>query len=360
VFPDARPPTKWSRSRNVAWKTPLPDWSNASPILLGDRIFICSEPTTLVCLSAKTGRILWQRTNTYADVLPEKAGSSLPQVHETTGYSTPTPVSDGKRVYALFATGALVCYDFRGNVQWANYVEPHPPNNWGYAASPLLVGNKLVIHTDSIIAFDSRTGRGLWSSRATEKKWGSLIGATVAGREAVVSSSGDVVAAQDGRRLCATFSGLKYNTPVAVRDVLYFIQHPAKAFRAGSGSGDELWTTKPRTDRYYASPACSDGLVYAVNKNGYLSVIDASDGEIVHAKNLRLGGTAYPSVAVAGKHVFVSSDNGKTAVLTTGRNPREVSRNELEPFRSSPLFRGNRIYVRTLKTMYCIANRRPR
>lgn len=356
-FPRAAPATSWSRNQNVVWKTSLPDWSNASPILVDDRLFICSEPTTLICLSAATGKILWQRTNAYADVLPEKTGDRLPKVHKITGYSSPTPVSDGKHVYVFFATGTLVCYDFRGYVQWARYVKPHPPSDWGYSASPVLAGNRLIVHTDSIIAFDCRTGRELWSVRANAKKWGSLIGVRIGGQDAVVSSSGDVVAAKDGRRLCAAFSGLTYNTPIAVGDLIYFIQHGGKAFRVRSGRGDELWTTTPRSDRYYSSPVCSDGLLYAVNKVGHFSVIDARDGLVVHEKALKLGGTAYPSVVVAGRHVFVSSDNGTTAVLTLGRNPREISRNKLEPFRSSPLFHENRIYIRTLKTMYCIAGR---
>ena len=48
VYPDARPPVKWSATENVLWKTPMPGKSNASPILVGDRIFVCSEPSTLL------------------------------------------------------------------------------------------------------------------------------------------------------------------------------------------------------------------------------------------------------------------------------------------------------------------------
>jgi len=67
VYPDANPPVKWSATENVLWKTPLPGKSNASPILVGDRIFICSEPSTLLCVSAKDGAILWSSSTTYAD-----------------------------------------------------------------------------------------------------------------------------------------------------------------------------------------------------------------------------------------------------------------------------------------------------
>jgi outer membrane protein assembly factor BamB len=64
VYPDAQPPVKWSATENVLWKTPLPRKSNASPILVGDRIFVCSEPDTLLCVSAKDGTILWSSSTT--------------------------------------------------------------------------------------------------------------------------------------------------------------------------------------------------------------------------------------------------------------------------------------------------------
>lgn len=35
-------PMKWSLTENIIWKTPLPSWSAATPIIWGDRIFITS------------------------------------------------------------------------------------------------------------------------------------------------------------------------------------------------------------------------------------------------------------------------------------------------------------------------------
>lgn len=55
----------------MIWKTPLPKKSNASPILVGDRVFVCGEPDTLLCVSVKDGAILWSSSTTYLDVVPE-------------------------------------------------------------------------------------------------------------------------------------------------------------------------------------------------------------------------------------------------------------------------------------------------
>ena len=57
-YPDADPPITWSAQENVVWKTPMPDWSNATPVVVGDRIFVCSEPADLICVRAADGT-LW-------------------------------------------------------------------------------------------------------------------------------------------------------------------------------------------------------------------------------------------------------------------------------------------------------------
>ena len=48
VTPDANPPTVWSKQKNVIWTTKLPTRSNAQPVVVGDRIYVCAEPFTLI------------------------------------------------------------------------------------------------------------------------------------------------------------------------------------------------------------------------------------------------------------------------------------------------------------------------
>jgi hypothetical protein len=67
-----------------------------------------------------------------------------------------------------------------------------------------------------------------------------------------------------------------------------------------------------------------------------------------------LGGTTYPSIALAGERLFVSSDTGKTIVLELGKELKQVAANTLEPFRSTPVFEGARMYVRTTNHLICI------
>jgi hypothetical protein len=47
-------------------------------------------------------------------------------------------------------------------------------------------------------------------------------------------------------------------------------------------------------------------------------------------------------------------DRGTTVVLEPGREFKVLARNKLEPFRSSLVFEGKRVYIRTEKSLYCI------
>jgi outer membrane protein assembly factor BamB len=71
-FPDATPPTEWKTPR---WKVDTANWGNSSPIVVGDRIYVISEPVTgyapiLQCLSLDTGKELWRREVDHAPFLP--------------------------------------------------------------------------------------------------------------------------------------------------------------------------------------------------------------------------------------------------------------------------------------------------
>src|ERR1043165_6088454 len=64
-------PAEWSRARNVRWRVPLPERSNSTPVVWGDRIFL-TQPLekqnrrALMCLDSANGKTLWQIGLEYA------------------------------------------------------------------------------------------------------------------------------------------------------------------------------------------------------------------------------------------------------------------------------------------------------
>src|SRR5258708_9669457 len=67
TYATATPPKEWSKTKNILWSTPLTDFSNATAVITGDKLFICAEPETLLCVNVADGKILWQKTNTVDD-----------------------------------------------------------------------------------------------------------------------------------------------------------------------------------------------------------------------------------------------------------------------------------------------------
>lgn len=79
-YPQATPPTAWNihDGTNVRWFTPLV-WSKAAPIVVGERIFLCEEPHTLVCLDRDSGAVRWRRD---CNILELVAPGSLAEAAE--------------------------------------------------------------------------------------------------------------------------------------------------------------------------------------------------------------------------------------------------------------------------------------
>ncbi len=124
---------------------------------------------TVICLDAATGREVWK------DTYPAQLVDNL---HEGGPAATPT-VEDG-RVFTLGKDGRLNCYDAAtGKRHWtANLMEraamARPPE-WGFAGSPLIVGDHVVVEASATFAFDKKTGREVWRSQAFQPAYGSPV-----------------------------------------------------------------------------------------------------------------------------------------------------------------------------------------
>ncbi len=283
----------------------------------------------------------------------------LPFTHPTNGYASFTPVTDGSRVFAVFGTGVVAAYDLSGKRLWARMLDK-PKIMWGASTSPIIVAGKLIVHLQSATAVDPATGRIIWQT-PLQPSYGTPAAAKIGGVDVIVTSAGDIVRVADGVVLAKGVSKLDYASPLLDKDIVYFIQNGGKAIKLPAAiTGDTaattaLWETKPRNDRYYASPIIHEGLIYAITQANWFSCIDAATGAVVYEKLLNLGkGTCYPSVTFAGGLLFASNDNGATIVIKPGREYQEVAANSLEPFRGSPVFIGDRLYIHGQQNLYCL------
>ena len=430
-YPKAQPPVEWSTAKNVVWKTPMPGASNSIPVLLGDRLFICSEPCMLLCVNKKDGRIVWQKNSDIdeleiepavreqikkeqaeaarldkqvsvlareADVLKKKlkddptakeeidkqlaeikarsealkeekkklvlaARYTARSTHSYAGYSTPTPVTNGKEVFVAYGNGLVACFDLDGNRKWLRLIEQSIAS-FAHANSPILVDDKVLIHFTDLVALRAKDGAEIWRLKKAPPHGTSVL-ARIGDAPVVVTPNGFIVRVDDGVVLAEGLGSCGANSPILHDGTVYFVRGGATAVKLPEALPQPvkpqpaklqpLWKGKVKGGGYwFPSPVLLDGLLYAIDEKGTFSVLDAKTGNLVYEESVELGGTIYPSVSVAGTNVYLSSDNGNTLIVKAGPKFEEIGRNKLEPFRSSLVFEDKRMYVRTQKNLYCI------
>jgi outer membrane protein assembly factor BamB len=284
-----------------------------------------------------------------------------PRAHSYAGYSAPTPVTDGKEVFVAFGNGLVACFALDGKRKWLKLVE-HSNAAFAHAGSPVLVGDKVLIHFTDLVALDRKTGAELWRLKRPTGHGTPLV-TRIGETDIVLTPRGAMVRARDGKPLADGLGSCGANSPILHDGIVYYVRGEVRAVRLPKSVEaiekplkiKPLWTARVKGGGYwFCSPVVHEGRLYAVDDQGILSVLDATTGQTVYEKRLNLRGSTYPSISLAGDRLYVSSDSGATAVLQPGREYRELARNKLEPFRSSLVFDGKRVYIRTTKNLYCI------
>jgi outer membrane protein assembly factor BamB len=370
-FPNATPPTEWSETKNIRWRTQIGANKFSSPVLAAGRIYVTADPAWLVCVNAADGKILWKKSNDFSD-LPEK--SELTHRLADAGNTAPTPVSDGDSVFALFGSGIVACYERDGARRWIRHFRNKPTPEYGRATSPILVGGKLLVTLSHLLALDPRSGRELWENKSVPESYGTPLAAKLDGVDVLVMPSGQIVRLADGRLLATELGGLKFASPIVHDGAAFFIQTGSAAHRF-SGADAARWSAKTFWEQelegtFYASPVWHDGLIYTVANEYKFHILDARDGKLLALRDLEFPApknsapasnaaapNMYPSLVAAGNFVFAFNDAGDALVLKPGKTFHELRRNHLgEGHGGTPVFDGHRIYLRSGAELFCISD----
>ena len=164
-------PLKWSATGNIAWKTAIPGESWSSPAIWGDRVFLTTatdsgESCRVLSLDRKTGRILWDK-EVFKQVQRRKEARNT--------YATPTPATDGERVYACFGDGGFAALNFAGDLLWTNH-DYRFYGQHGLGTSAILNDGLLIMARDTAARVMTRRsvgrshGTGPTSSRSTPRR----------------------------------------------------------------------------------------------------------------------------------------------------------------------------------------------
>lgn len=349
-------PTTWSEEKNVAWKAALPGLGWSSPIVVNGRIYVTaavpveegeaalsgSQQLRLLAVDAETGRMV-------LDQLLLDQGVDSPRIHAKNSHASPTPLSDGERLYLHFGHQGMVCTDLEGKLLWIDRDHPYAPTH-GNGASPILVGEHVVVTCDGgdrpgTIALDRKTGREVWRcDRAVDaSKRFSFCTPTaieVDGQTLVISPGSDIVQAlrpDDGTVVWS----VKYEGFSVVPKPLYHRGRVLICTGFGptsllcidpTGRGDVtdthvVWKIKSQNVPETPSLVAIGDQVIMASDDGIASAVDLATGDELWKK--RLGGNYSASPLVAGDRVYFQSEQGEASNFRVGERPGEVNRAEL-------------------------------
>ena len=391
VAPGKNLPIKWSQTENLAWKTPLPGWGTSTPAIWKDAVFVTTQvderKLLLLRIDAKAGKIVWQRE--IGEDTPLRTGPhGVGRYMNEHNMASPSPVTDGKHVWAHFGNGDFACFDFAGEKIWSNNLaKDHGVYSiwWGHANSPVLVGDLIVSvcmqdpkggGKNYLVAHDKLTGKQKWFTPrdygAKEEPADSYTTPLLfdnKGKPEIIVFGANVVDAYDpanGKRhwLCKPFTGNRViSGPTLVGDTVYAIQGMSgPLFAIKAGGADDTTATHVRwkypgkkTNPDASSPVFANGLVFMANNKGLAICIDADTGAEVWKEQLGEDVRATPLVA-DGKIYFLTKP-GKAIIIEASREFKIVQRNDLgEEIIASPAAAHGSLFIRTKSHLYRIGS----
>ncbi len=429
-------------TKNILWMTELPQRSNATPIVVRDRVFVMAEPDELICLDKGTGKILWKAANNYYEALTPEERQAHPVFREKidplvsaidreqdfikrmnlrkrlkaalveidaarfkwkatghyeehfgiVGFTTPSPVSDGKHVWTWCGNGIAASYDLDGKRRWIRRL---PIKELSYTSSPALNDGILAVSIglERLVGLDAATGKILWEQQEIKETNGSVLAATLAGVPVFISDH-TVVRARDGHILFTEPQGGGAWTCGVVRgDILYPLGYGIKQLSVLDFSGVRGDSWKPRRDVIQvkgagrlpngkaadrstaASPLLVGDLAYTIDIYAAFYAYDLKAGSFLYQQDTGMRGyfhyCAVPvaaSPALIGKHIVIQDNQGTALALEPGPKYHLTAKNRIAtqidrhwpiPAQETigyapPVADGGRLYIRGERYLYCI------
>jgi outer membrane protein assembly factor BamB len=357
-------PVEWDAKKNIRWKADLPGRGLSNPVIADGRVYVSAcnayeqKREVVLCYDLKTGAKLWER-QVWA------TGSTL--AHPKSSMAAPTPLTDGSHVYALFATGDLVCYDRDGKLGWyRSLVADYPTvgNNVGAAASPVLWKDLVILTMENVgesfaVGIDKKTGQNRWRiDRPRGINWVTPILFNNNGKDEVLFQGPDGITACDpatGKTTWTYAAKLGTIPSASTGDGVVFTQGDKFiALAPGDGKKDAkpLWqSNKLRTG--YGSPVIHKNRLYTVAFGGIVNCTNAQTGEILWTH--RLEGNYSASPLLAEDRLYIVCEDGTTTVMQAADEAKVLATSKLnDMFMACPVASNGAIFLRSDKALYCI------
>ncbi len=399
--PETGLPSNWSATEGVKWSTPLPGISGATPVIWGDSVFVSSPDANksllLLCLDRKDGKVRWQKEVAIGNIT--KGSGNM---------SSPSPVTDGKAVYALYGTGDLAAFDFTGKLLWQRNLGTDYGKfaiMWTYGSSPLLLNGKLYIQVfqrtpapadypgvagsagdreSYLLAIDPANGKTLWKHvRPTEsqlesmERYSTLIPHTGAdGKVQLLAVGGDCLTGHDPETGAELWRGYGINSkrgewmrvvpsPISAAGLAIVCgpkQEPTLAFRTDL-KGDitatgVAWTFDEKQTPDVCTPALYNGKLFLLNGDKQtLTCLDPKTGAKKWQGALGERTVIRASPTVADGKIYIINEKGTVFICDAGEEFKllaTIPMGGAEGTRSSIAVSNGQLFIRTTEALYCI------
>jgi outer membrane protein assembly factor BamB len=345
---------------SVSWAIDLPGRGISSPVIVGKRVFVTASSGAkqdrlhVLCYGLEDGALIWER---------KFWATGRTMTHEKISGATPSPASDGTRIFAIFSSNDCVALDLDGNLLWFRGLGrdyPNASNSLGMSSSLMVVDGVVVaqVENDSesfTAGLEAKTGLNRWKlERPKKANWTSPVPVTGAdgrtqvalqsskGLAVVDPATGQVVwnygegastvpsTAVSGGRLYVPSQGLTVleapvaggepkqvwrsgqlrpgtASPLVVGDRVYTLNDGGILTCGDAKDGKRLWQLRMKGP-FSATPLAAGGHLYCVNEKGLVQVVDPSAPEGAVVSELDLGQAVIGTPSIAAGSLFVRSD----------------------------------------------------
>ena len=370
-------PINWSENTNIDWKTPIHDRGWSSPVIWNDQIWMTTATKDgnkmyAICVNKLSGKIEHD-----IHVFDVKSPQAI--TNENT-YASPTPVVEEGRVYVHFGTYGTACISTKeGQILWKRRdLNCDHEIGAGPASSPFIYNNFLIFNVDGrdvqyVIALNKETGETAWKTNRSvdfsdvqvnqRKAYGTPFIIPRGNTNQMVSIGAKGVYSYDPENGKELWKAEHRGWSIAPRPVygegLVFTMidrdRPEMWAINPNGSGDitethiEWKETKRMPPR--ASPIIIKGLLFVVDRNGYISCIEAKTGKSIWQK--RMKGRFSASPILANNLIYFFNEDTVCTIIKPTRELEIVAENKLSDNKlmATPAFDENSIYIRTEKKL---------
>jgi len=397
-------PLRWESGEDARWRVAIPGRGCSTPVIWGDRIFLTTavksagaeereQPVArrrrsfhggggplvdhsfdVICLERASGETLW--TKTAITATPHEG------CHGKYGsFASNSPVTDGKRVYVSFGSRGVYCYDFEGQLVWKRDfdVRMRMRVEFGEGTAPVLHNDVLLVNFDHegqsfLAALDTSDGHVLWRTERDEStSWAAPLVLKHDGRWQVVVSASEKVrcyALADGEQIweCAGLGSNVIPQPVRAGDAVIVMsghrQPRVMAIRLGetgnlTDSDAVVWSARRGTS-YTPAPVLHENLLYTLSDRGQLSCFDATTGDTHYLSERLPRGYQFKASPIGGKNrLYAVAEAGEVVVMKMGKEFEVIATNPVadELFIASPVLVDGELFLRSMKHLYCFAQR---